>query len=129
MRRTIDPFLDQFAAYDRWARRLGLADSAFDSEAALREAAFAPLRERGLVAAAWLERRGPDPRRLTYPERAPSLPDGGWIRVRTEPLGELEARRADLRLGGEARSVVLVRRTRPAPGGARLRVTVAFTPP
>lgn len=129
MRAALEPYLDEVAAYDRWARRLGLADAAFRSEAALREAAFAPLRRERRVAAAWLQRRGPDARTLRHPEDAPALPEDGWVRVVTEDLGELHAQRRRLRIAGREREWILIRRSRPAPGGATLHVTLACAPP
>ena len=124
----IEPFLDEFARYDRWARRLGLADSAFHSREGLREAAFAPLRRRRRVVAAWLERLGPDATELRYPDGAPSLPEGGWVRVvlPEHELHEVEAQRCSLTSSSGARDSTLIRRSRPAPGDATLRVTLAF---
>lgn len=126
MREAIDPYLDELAAYDRWARRLGLADSAFHSEEALREAAFAPLRRERRVHVAWLTREGPDARRLRYPDNAPPCPEDGWVRVVTEPLGELKAQQRTMTIDGEARALTLIRRTRPAPGEGTLHVTMGF---
>lgn len=123
----IEPWLDEHARYDRWARRLGLADSAFRSRDALREAAFAPLRGRSQVRAAWLVREGPDGAELRYPDGAPALPTEGWVRVRTDhELGEVHAQQVPMTLGGEERTVTLIRRSRPAPGDAILHVTLAF---
>jgi hypothetical protein len=129
MRDAIEPYLGEVATYDRWARRLGLADAAFRSEEALREAAFAPLRRQRRVAAAWLEREGPDARELSHPAGAPALPEDGWVRVVTEDLGELHAQRRHLRIGEREREFTLIRRRRPAPGGATLHVTLALAPP
>jgi hypothetical protein len=129
LRAAIAPYLDEMAAYDRWARRLGIAEPAFRSEDALREAAFAPLRRRPRVAAAWLEREGPDARTLRYPDDAPALPDDGWVRVVTDELGELHAQRRRLAIGHAAeRELTLVRRSRPAPDEGILHVTLAFAP-
>lgn len=129
MRAVIEPCLSEVATYDRWARRLGLADAAFRSEEALREAAFAPLQRQRLIAAAWLERDGPDRRVLRHPSDAPALPSDGWVRVVTEDLGELRAQTRDLRIGEGERRFALIRRSRPAPGGATLHVTLACAPP
>lgn len=129
MRAAIEPCLGEVRAYDRWARRLGLADAAFSSEEALREAAFAPLRREPRVAAAWLHREGPDARRLRHPESAPDLPTDGWVPVVTEGLGELSAQRRRLAIGERDREFTLIRRSRPAPGGATLHVTLACAPP
>lgn len=129
LQRDIAPFLDELAAYDRWARRISLADSAFHSDDAQREAAFAPLRSQPRVAAAWLDRVGPDPRALRYPDDAPALPEDGWVRVVTQELGELSAQRRHLTIGDRAREFRLLRRSRDAPGGAVLHVTLAFAPP
>lgn len=128
MRPQIEPFLDEFARYDRWARRLGLADSAFHSLEGLREAAFAPLRRRPQVVGAWLERLGVDATELRYPDGAPALPEEGWVRVMLADHGleEVEAQRSSLTFSSEARAVTLIRRSRPAPGEAVLRVTLAF---
>ncbi len=126
LRAAIDPHLAELAEYDRWARRLALGDSAFRSEDALREAAFAPLRDERSVAAAWVEREGPDGHSLRYPDGAPALPPDGWVRVRTEELGELAVQRATLRLGQEAKPCLLIRRSAPAPRDATLHVTLAF---
>lgn len=126
MREALEPRLPAFAEYDRWARRLGLADEAFRSEEAMSEAAFAPLRERTDVAAAWLVREGPDARRLAHPSDAPPLPSDGWTRVLTEELGALEARHAVLHIEQRPRQCLLIRRSAPAPGDAVLHVTVAF---
>jgi hypothetical protein len=126
LRGAIDPHLAELAAYDRWARRLALGDSAFRSEEALREAAFAPLRDERSVAAAWVEREGPDGHALRYPDGAPALPPDGWVTVRTEELGELEVQRAALRIGEETTPCLLIRRSAPAPRDATLHVTLAF---
>jgi hypothetical protein len=125
-RSEIEPHLDVFGDFDRWARRLSLADSAFRSEEALAEAAFAPLRDDARVLAAWLDREGPDPAHLAHPEGLAPPPSEGWVRVRTEELGELEARRATLEKGDRPRSCLLIRRSAPAPGSAILHVTLAF---
>ncbi len=126
MRMAIEPYLEEHARFDRWARRLSLGDGAFRSQAALQEAAFAPLRERGRARAGWLVREGPDAQELRYPEGAPPLPEAGWVRVRTDEHGEVAGRRATLELEGEPRELTLVRRSRPAPGGATLHVTLGF---
>jgi hypothetical protein len=126
MRAAVEPRLEAFAEYDRWARRLGLADSAFRSDEALAEAAFAPLRERSDVAAAWLHREGPDAQTLAYPDGAPAPPESGWVPVRTDALGEVEGQHFTLRSGERERRCVLIRRSAPAPGDAVLHVTVAF---
>jgi hypothetical protein len=126
MRAAVEPHLEKVAEYDRWARRLGLADPAFRSEDALAEAAFAPLRDDSDVVAAWIDREGPDARSIAYPDDAPALPRDEWERVRTEELGDLEARYAAIRVGDEERRCLLVRRSAPAPGDAVLRVTLAF---
>lgn len=121
-----EPYLEPLATYDRWARRLSIGDVGFRSDEALREAAFAPLRREPRVAAAWLDRVGPDARSLRYPDDAPARPDTGWVRFVSEDLGELDAQRAELTVGDQTGSFVLVRRTRDAPGSARLEVTLAF---
>lgn len=126
MQALVAPHLEAFAEFDRWARRLSLADPAFRSEEALEEAAFAPLRGDRRVAAAWLVREGVDPRTLAHPSDAPAPPEDGWTRIRVQPLGELDAREATLRIGGEERACLLVRRAAPAPGEATLTVTLAF---
>lgn len=124
----VEPFLDDFANFDRWARRFGLADSAFHSPDALREASFAPLREQRRVVGAWLVREGPDATELRYPDGAPSLPEDGWVRVvlSTSELTEVYAQRCSMTFAGEAREVTLIRRSRPAPGDAMLHVVMAF---
>lgn len=127
MRVAIEPFLDEHARFDRWARRLSLGDSAFRSREALEEAAFAPLRERRRVVAAWLQRVGPDPLELRYPGDAPALPGDGWVRVRTESHGEVRAQRRELTVGESRRRLTLIRRSEPAPGGATLHVTMGFS--
>lgn len=124
LRAAIEPHLAEIAEYDRWARRVGLADPAFRSEAALEEAAFAPLRRSSRVRAAWLTREGPDPRDLRHPRDAPSLP-GAWSRVQSQ-LGPLDVQRTLLELAGQERAYLVVRRTGPAPGDAVLHVTLAF---
>ena len=129
VRRAVEAHAEDFARYDRWARRLGLADSAFRSEEALAEAAFAPIRRDRDIAAVWLVREGPDARALRHPEDAPDLPGGGWVTVVTEPLGPLEAQQTSLTVGGEARDAILVRRSRPTQGDATLHVTIAFARP
>jgi hypothetical protein len=126
LRAAIDPHLRELAEYDRWARRLALGDSAFRSEDALREAAFAPLRDERTVRAAWVHREGPDGHALRYPDGAPALPTDGWVPVRTEELGELAVQRATLRIGQEPTPCLLLRRSAPAPRGATLHVTLAF---
>jgi len=128
MRRQIEPFLDEFGRYDRWARQMGVADSAFHSREGLREAAFAPLRDRGRVVAAWLERVGPDATELHHPDDAPALPEEGWVRIALpeREIDEVEAQRRSLTFSTQAREVTLIRRTQPAPGDATLRVTMAF---
>ncbi|MCA9610141.1 MAG: hypothetical protein KC619_31305 [Myxococcales bacterium] len=128
LRTDIEPFLDEHARFDAWARRLDLAESAFRSREALVEAAFAPLRERPRVVAAWLIREGPGATELRYPPGGPSLPDDGWVRVvlPDHPLDEVQAQRCSLHVGDEDRPLVLVRRTRPATGGAMLSVTTAY---
>ncbi len=128
LRDAVDPYLDEMAEYDRWARRLSLADAAFSSDEALEEAAFAPLRRKPRIAAAWLVREGADARRLSYPSSAPALPHDGWQRIRTDAMGELDVQRATLRIAGRARECLLVRRSAPAPGEATLHVTLAFAP-
>lgn len=122
----VEPHRVDFVDYDRWARRVSLGDAAFRSEEALREAAFAPLRERPNVLAAWLERRGPDAHLLARPASAPRPPDDGWVPMRVRELGQIEARIATLRLGDTERRCLLVRRSAPAPEGATLVVTLAF---
>lgn len=117
--------MSELVSYDRWARRVGLADSAFRSEGALEEAAFAPLRRSSRVVGAWLTREGPDARELRHPRDAPSVPDR-WTRVRTDELGPVEVQRASMRLGGQERACLVVRRSGPAPAGAILHVTMAF---
>lgn len=126
MQALVAPHLDAFAEFDRWARRLSLADAAFRSDEALEEAAFAPLRGDGRVAAAWLVREGVDPRTFAHPRGAPAPPEDGWTRIRADPLGDLDAREAALPIRGRERPCLLVRRSRPAPGGATLHVIVAF---
>jgi hypothetical protein len=121
----VTPHLEKLAGFDRWARRVGLADSAFRSEEALEEAAFAPLRREPGVLAAWLVREGPDARELRYPRAAPPLPSE-WTRVQTAELGPIDVQRATLRLGGDERACLLTRRSAPAPAGATLHVTMAF---
>lgn len=128
LREAVEPHLAELAEYDRWARRVALGDSAFRSEEALEEAAFAPLRGHTTVAAAWLERRGPDAHELAHPASAPPPPADGWIRLRTRELGELEAQRARLRIGQREQVWLLVRRSAPAPRNATLLVTLAFAP-
>ena len=129
LRAAIGPYLEEMAAYDRWARRLGIAESAFHSEDALREAAFAPLRRQPRVAAAWLVREGPDAGTLRYPDEAPTLPEDGWVRVITDELGDVHAQRRRLAIGQTPeRELTLIRRSRPAPDGGTLHVTVAFAP-
>lgn len=127
-REMAEPYLEPLATYDRWARRLSIGDVGFRSEAALNEAAFAPLRRERRVVAAWLDRVGPDARSLRYPDDAPPRPDGGWVRFVTEDLGELDGQRAELSVGDRSGEFVLLRRTRDAPGSARLEVTLAFAP-
>jgi len=128
VRAEIEPYLDEHARYDRWARRVAIGDSAFRSRESLREAAFAPLRDRGRVVAAWLVREGPGAMELRHPDAVPALPDDDWVRVLVpeHELEEVSARRATLDIGGESRDVLLIRRTRPAPGDAVLHVTLAF---
>ena len=126
LREAIAPHLSELASFDRWARRLSLADGAFRSEEALEEAAFAPLRRVSGVRAAWLNRVGPDPRGLHYPSEGPAAPQAGWIRIQSEELGELEAQVGSLTLFGQREDVTLIRRSRDAPGGAVLQVTMAF---
>ena len=128
LRTDIEPFLDEHARFDRWARRMEIAESAFSSREALQEAAFAPLRDRRRVIAAWLVREGPDATELRYPEGAPPLPEDGWVRVRLpeHALEEVYAQRTSLQIGGEARSLILMRRTQPAPSRGILHVTLAF---
>ncbi len=128
LRTDIEPFLDEHARYDAWARRLDLAESAFRSREALVEAAFAPLRDRPRVAAAWLVREGPGATELRYPPDAPTLPADGWVRVLLpdHPLEEVHAQRRRLRVGAEDRELVLIRRSRPASDDATLHVTLAF---
>lgn len=128
LRLDVAPFLEELSRFDAWARRLDLAESAFRSREALVEAAFAPLREHRRVTAAWLVRVGPGPTELRHPADAPALPSEGWVRVvlPDHPLEEVHAQRARLRLRGQEREVLLVRRSRPASGGATLDVTMAF---
>lgn len=128
LRSEIEPYLDEHARYDRWARRVAVGDSAFRSRESLREAAFAPLRDRRRVVAAWLVREGPDATELRYPDGVPARPDDGWVRVRLpeHELEEVRARRATLQIAGESRDVILIERSRPAPGDAVLHVTLAF---
>jgi len=128
LRSEIEPYLDEHARYDRWARRVAIGDSAFRSREALREAAFAPLRERRRVHAAWLVREGPDATELRHPDGVPALPPDGWVRVLLpeHELEEVHARRATLEIAGESRELMLIRRSRPAPGDATLHVTLAF---
>jgi hypothetical protein len=126
MRDALEPRLDAFGEYDRWARRLGLADEAFRSEESLAEAAFAPVRDRDDIVAAWLVREGPDGRSLAYPDDAPPVPRDGWVHVQTRTLGEVEGRHAVLHLDQRARQCLLIRRSAPAPGDAILHVTLAF---
>ncbi len=128
MREAVEPYLDEMAEYDRWARRLSLADAAFRSDEAMEEAAFAPLRTAPRVAAAWLVRAGPDAHLLTHPEGAPALPEDGWTRVRTDALGMVDAQAKTMRIDGREREYLLIRRSAPAPGEATLHVTLAFTP-
>lgn len=123
LRAAIEPHLGAFAEYDRWARRFALADTAFRSDEAREEAAFAPLRRDRRVAAAWLVREGPGAHALRHPAGAPALPSEGWVKVRTDALGELDVLRT--RLDGDAPHL-LVRRSAPAPSGATLHVTLAF---
>jgi len=128
VRTEIEPFLDEHARYDRWARRLEIAEAGFRSREALREAAFAPLRDRGRVVVAWLTREGPDATELRYPQSAPGVPEGEWVRVLLpeHELEEVTARRATLTIAGEERELLLIRRSRPAPGDAVLHVTLGF---
>lgn len=128
LRTDVEPFLDEHARFDAWARRLDLAESAFRSREALVEAAFAPLRERPRVVAAWLVREGPGPTELRYPPGAPSLPADGWVRVALpdHPLDEVHAQRCRLPVGEEDRELLLIRRSRVASGGATLHVTTAY---
>lgn len=129
MRMAVEPYLEEHARFDRWARRLSLGDAAFREPGALEEAAFAPLRERRLVRAAWIVREGPDARELRYPEGGPELPDGGWVPLRLDREGDYTARRATLEVEGEARELTLLRSSRPATGDATLHVTLGFGPP
>ena len=124
----VEPFLDDFATFERWARRFELADSAFHSREALREAAFAPLFEQRRVVGAWLVREGPDATELRYPEGAPGLPQEGRVRVllSDHELMEVYAQRRSMTFAGQTREVTLIRRSRPAPGDATLHVVMAF---
>ncbi|MGF1468094.1 MAG: hypothetical protein ACFCGT_18380 [Sandaracinaceae bacterium] len=128
MRALAEPHLAEMASFDRWARRLGLGDGAFSSEDAMREAAFAPLRRRGRAVAAWVHREGVDGLRLAYPDPSLELPRSGWVRVRTDELGELRVAEHPLDLPAGAGPWLLLARTRPAPGEATLRVVLAFPP-
>ncbi|MCB9592954.1 MAG: hypothetical protein H6719_09505 [Sandaracinaceae bacterium] len=128
LRTDIEPFLDEVARFDAWARRMDLAESAFRSREAMAEAAFAPIRDRPRIVAAWLVREGPGAMELRHPADAPTLPEDGWVRVLLpdHPLDEVTAQRRELRVGAEARQLVLIRRSRPAPDRATLHVTLAF---
>lgn len=116
------PYLEEFAGYDRWARRVAGADATFSNEAALREAIFAPLhRNPGRIRAAHVERLGADPRQLRYGARRPP-PADGWRALSVASLGTVE-----IRIGSDNEDVWL-RRERATQDAARLRVTARFSP-
>lgn len=123
--RRIHPHLEAFARYDRWARRLASADHAFRSKRALHEAAFAPLRQKVGVAAAWLERVGPDAGLVAYPSDAGRLPRMGWTKVAAPLLDRLTVQVR--RLPRRRTPVLVLRRTASTPDGAELHVAVAFS--
>lgn len=129
MRPLVEPHLTAFARYDRWARRVETANSAFRSDEALEEAAFAPLRRQRDVAAAWLVREGLEARTLSHPSTAPPLPEDGWVRLLTESLGEIHTQQRRLIVGERETLFILVRRTRAATDGTALHVAMAFAAP
>ncbi len=125
------PHLEHFAGFDRWARRALEGDPAFRSRESLEETLFAPVRREGRVSAVWITRRSPD-RQLVF-GHLDALPKGlTWVRVRHEPLGELEVTTSKVPdprrrfREGEADRSVIVRRSRPGADGAAVVVTVAY---
>jgi hypothetical protein len=123
LRAALRPHLDAVEAYDGWARRLGLAEGAFRSDASLEEAAFAPLASgRGAAVAAWITLSGPRDLALRWPGDAPGLPEEGWRRARLPTLGPVELRAFEV----DGRAVVLLRRERESVAEGRLAVTQAL---
>lgn len=109
---------EDVGAFERWASRIAASDTSFPDRASLEEAAFSQVRREDRIAAAWIERRGPDPHLLSHP-RAARVPDElAWRRVRAEGVPEVEIAVRDDR--------DYVRRTVRAPGGAQLVLTMAF---
>jgi hypothetical protein len=84
-----------FRAFERWVSRLCSSDTAFASRDALMEVAFAPVRNRKDVAGAWIERRGPDPELLAYPEGALVPGRLAWRRTRVQGWGVVEVAELD----------------------------------
>ena len=133
-RERIEPYLDRFVEFDRWSRRFEIAGAAIRSREALEETAFAPIRRDPRIAAAVIEREGPDPMELRYPGGAPDLPSEGFVVVRHERLNSVFVLERAIEVSEEVRrdgengpvNCVILRRRGPAPEGGSLIVTVAF---
>lgn len=125
LRRLFAPHRAEFSAFDDWARRTGLAESAFRTADQLHETAFAPLRRNAEPRFAWIEQVGVGARRLSFPRDAPNPPRSGWVRAQVEPLGQLWL--IEQRLRGEP--WLVAKRILPAPREAELHVMLAFPLP
>lgn len=118
-----------FDRFDAWARRAALGSDAFASDSALREAAFAPLREEEDVLGAWIIEGPPSPSTVAMHD-AP-LPSGlVWRRRVLAASPHLEVARASLAPRARATPVDVVLLSRTVAGEnekATIQVIVAFS--
>jgi hypothetical protein len=83
------PHLQRFAAFDRWARRVGVDGEMPRAGEALSEAVFAPIRGERWLLAAWVQLEGERARLLALPGGVVPPPLVRWAALRDPSLGPL----------------------------------------
>jgi hypothetical protein len=111
--------VERFAAFDDWARRAFRGDHLFASDAAFREALFAPVRREDDVLDACVERRATVPRTWCLHGAPPPI-EGEWTNVRNAP-------RSGVRVIGGTDAWSFERGAREE--GIEVRVTMVLTRP
>jgi len=130
-----EPHLDHFETFERWARRAVSADPAFRSRDSLEETVFAPVRNTEGIAGIWIERQAVHARALSFGALGQPPKGVAWVRVRNPSRGDIDVSTAKVpsaartRRSGDAAPCVLLRRARPGPDGAEVRLTIAYLRP
>jgi hypothetical protein len=134
----VRPYLDEFARFDRWARRAQTSELVLRDRNALSEAMFAPIRQRASVLAAFVELEEGNRRlRLAQPAKLERPAGLAWIALRDPALAGLRvalpapcpAPLAPKPDASRSRACVLIERRASTPEQAVLTVTVAFAEP